>query len=67
VGRLWKGETQIAWHIENAPQTDQVGSRRAEAVHQHDQRSIATALAILSTRQPNRDARESFFPHTRRV
>jgi hypothetical protein len=36
-------------------------------MHQHGQRSLATALAILPTRQPNRDARKSFFPHIRRV
>jgi hypothetical protein len=36
-------------------------------MHQHDERSIATALAIFASRQPNGDARKSFFPHIRRV
>jgi hypothetical protein len=34
-------------------------------MHQNNQRSVATALAILPTRQSNRDALESFFPHMR--
>jgi len=67
VRRLWKREAEIAGHIEYPPQTDQIGPRRAEAMHQHDQRSIASTLAILPTRQPNRDARKSFFPHVPRV
>jgi hypothetical protein len=36
-------------------------------MHQHDQRPIAAALAILASRQSNRDARKSFFPHVRGV
>jgi hypothetical protein len=36
-------------------------------MHEHDQRAIATTSAILATRQPNRDARKSFFPHVSRV
>jgi hypothetical protein len=34
-------------------------------MHQNNQRSIATASAIFPARQPNRDARKSFFPHMR--
>jgi hypothetical protein len=63
VRSLWKRRAQAARHVENPPEADQVGPRRTEAMHQHDQRSIAAAFTVLPTRQSNLDAAESFFSH----
>jgi hypothetical protein len=36
-------------------------------MHQHDQRSVSATFAVLASRQSNRNARESFFPHVQEV
>jgi hypothetical protein len=67
VRRLRKGEANVAWHIENPPQRDQIGPRCTKAMHQDDEGTVSSTFTVRTSSEPNRDARKSLFPHARAV
>jgi hypothetical protein len=61
--RRGEGEAHLARHVEDAGEGHEVRARRAEAVQEDDERTVAAAVAVGAAGEADLEARDRLFTH----